>query len=58
MPPKSDSPAYFAVTGTPDGGRNDISIKNEFTVLLARLDAETTQAVQSVPLDNQKGFAK
>jgi hypothetical protein len=26
--------------------------------LLARLDAETTQAVQSVPLDNQKGFAK
>jgi hypothetical protein len=58
MPPKSDSPAYFAVTGTPDGGRNDISIKNEFTVLLARLDAETTQAVQSVPLDKQKGFAK
>jgi hypothetical protein len=58
MPPESDSPAYFAVTGTPDGGRNDISIKNEFTVLLARLDAETTQAVQSVPLDNQKGFAK
>ena len=64
MPPKSDTPAYFAITGAPDGGRNDISLKNEFTVLLARLDAETTHAVQSVPLgqktpaDKKGGFAK
>jgi hypothetical protein len=65
MPPMSDTPAYFAITGTPNGGRNDISIKNEFTVLVSRLDAETAQAVQGVPLNDRKepsdtrgGFAK
>jgi hypothetical protein len=46
MPPKSDSPAYFASTGTPDGSRNDISVKNDFTVLLARADAS---AVGNLP---------
>ena len=34
VPPHADAPAYFAVTGTPNGGRNDISIKNDFFVLL------------------------
>jgi hypothetical protein len=34
MPPKSEMPAYFAVTGTPNGGRNDLSIKNDFIVVL------------------------
>ncbi len=34
IPPKGTAPAYFAVTGTPDGGRNDISLKNNFTVIL------------------------
>ena len=33
MPPKSDSPAYFAITGTPSGGRNDLSIKNDFQII-------------------------
>lgn len=32
MPPKSDSLAYFAITGTPTGGRNDLSLKNDFTI--------------------------
>ena len=59
MPPKSDTPAYFAITGTPSGGRNDISVKNDFTVLLTKLDAEMTHAVQSVPLDGKEGgFSK
>jgi len=40
IPPKSEVPAYFAVTGTPNGGRNDLSMKNEFTVLLDRIEAE------------------
>lgn len=44
MPPKSDSPAYFTVTGTPTGGRNDLSIKNEFVVLLARPDIASSAA--------------
>jgi hypothetical protein len=54
IPPKSDTPAYFAITGTPTGGRNDISTKNDFTVLLTTLDAETLKAAQSVPLDDAK----
>jgi hypothetical protein len=41
IPPKSETPAYFAVTGTPNGGRNDISLKNDFVVVLeaARLES-------------------
>jgi hypothetical protein len=37
MPPQSETTIYFSVTGTPDGGRNDLSLKNDFTVLLERL---------------------
>jgi hypothetical protein len=33
VPPKGRSIVYFAVTGTPDGGRNDLSLKNQFTAL-------------------------
>ena len=35
--PKGRSIVYFAVTGTPDGGRNELSLKNQFTVLVNRL---------------------
>jgi hypothetical protein len=28
VPPKGQSIVYFAVTGTPDGGRNNLSLKN------------------------------
>jgi len=64
MPPSSETPAYFAVTGTADGGRNDISIKNDFTVLLTRLDQHTRPAqekakpAQALPLDIPEGFGK
>ncbi|MDE3098779.1 MAG: hypothetical protein KGJ88_04850 [Verrucomicrobiota bacterium] len=37
VPPKGQSIVYFAVTGTPDGGRNNLSLKNQFTVLVTRL---------------------
>ena len=37
VPPKGQSTVYFAVTGTPDGGRNELSLKNTFTVLVTRL---------------------
>jgi len=36
MAPGSDSLAYFAITGTPEGGRNDLSLKNEFIILVDR----------------------
>ena len=35
---------YFAVTGTPDGGRNELSLKNEFSVLVSRLLTAPTSA--------------
>lgn len=35
--PYSRSIVYFAVSGTPDGGRNELSLKNAFTVLVTRL---------------------
>jgi hypothetical protein len=37
VPPKGRSIVYFAVTGTPDGGRNDLSLKNQFAVLIRRM---------------------
>ena len=37
VPPKGQNTVYFAVTGTPDGGRNNLSLKNQFTVLVKRL---------------------
>jgi len=37
VPPKGRSIVYFAVTGTPDGGRNNLSLKNNFMVLIRRL---------------------
>ena len=36
LPPCAASTVYFAITGTPDGGRNELSLKNEFTVLVTR----------------------
>jgi len=40
IPPKTEAPAYFAVTGTPNGGRNDISLKNEFIVVIDAVPVE------------------
>jgi len=37
VPPQGRSIVYFAVTGTPEGGRNELSLKNNFTVLVQRL---------------------
>lgn len=40
IPPRTEVPAYFAVTGTPNGGRNDISLKNEFIVVIDAVPVE------------------
>ena len=37
LPARSASTVYFAISGTPDGGRNELSLKNEFMVLVSRL---------------------
>lgn len=52
IPPKGDVSAYFAITGTPDGGRNELSLMNEFTVLVDRiqtLSGGSTNSIQSTP---------
>ena len=49
VPPKGRSIVYFAVTGTPDGGRNDLSLKNDFTVLINRLSPVPPAAVVTNP---------
>jgi hypothetical protein len=36
LPACAASTVYFAITGTPDGGRNELSLKNEFSVLVTR----------------------
>ncbi|OAM91864.1 hypothetical protein OH491_07370 [Termitidicoccus mucosus] len=37
IPPHAETVAYFAVTGTPDGGRANLSIKNSFNVIVPRV---------------------
>ena len=51
VPPKGRSIVYFAVTGTPDGGRNELSLRNAFTVLLTRLSPprRTVVSVTNAP---------
>ena len=49
VPPHAEAPAYFAVTGTPNGGRNDMSIKNDFFVILDAQTIDPPPPVISVP---------
>ena len=50
VPPHAEAPAYFAVTGTPNGGRNDMSIKNDFFVILdARVVEPALPAIPAPP---------
>ncbi|MDE1171726.1 MAG: hypothetical protein PW734_11060 [Verrucomicrobium sp.] len=61
MPPRSVVPAYFAITGSPDGGRAELDpARNDFTVLVPRVfppeptplpvPAEPTIDTQAPPL--------
>ena len=51
VPPHAEAPAYFAVTGTPNGGRNDMSIKNDFFVILDAHIVELTPAIAPAPAE-------
>ena len=60
VPPKGQSIVYFSVTGTPDGGRNELSLKNAFTVLVNRLsppppDTIVTNAPSVHPIRPPRG---
>ena len=58
IPPLSESTGYFAITGTPSGGRNDISLKNDFTVLVTRVSPEVPRKTALVPAKSTEGYAK
>jgi hypothetical protein len=51
IPPKSEMPAYFTVTGTPNGGRNDLSLKNDFIIVVqaTRMETNAPPAPPHVP---------
>jgi len=62
LPPCAASTVYFAITGTPDGGRNELSLKNEFTVLITRTSppppvatATNTPVIRVQPVSSPKG---
>ena len=40
VPPKATTAAFFAITGTPRGGRANISPKNAFSVIVPRVDRD------------------
>ncbi len=46
---KSRNIVYFAITGTPDGGRNELSLKNNFTVLVNRLSPPPPITTTNIP---------
>jgi hypothetical protein len=52
VPPKGRSIVYFAVSGTPDGGRNELSLRNAFTVLLTRVSPPPVPAMQVMTVTN------
>lgn len=47
VPPHTQTPVYFAITGSPDGSRNDLSPLNDFQVLLSRFPPEPSSPPSS-----------
>jgi hypothetical protein len=52
VPPHAEAPAYFAVTSTPNGGRNDMSIKNDFFVILDAHTIGSALPITPVPVES------
>jgi len=42
MPPKSITPAFFAITGNGQGGRNNLAPENNWNVLVVRAEPQTS----------------
>lgn len=45
VPPKASTSGFFAITGTPRGGRANLSVKNFFGVIVSRVDRDTKLVV-------------
>jgi hypothetical protein len=54
IPANGTSDGYVAFTGTADGDRNDLSLKNEFTFVLER----TAAAADDLPFKGGEGYKK
>ncbi|HWY75477.1 MAG TPA: hypothetical protein VN281_07665 [Verrucomicrobiae bacterium] len=57
LPANAASTVYFAITGTPDGGRNELSLKNEFSVLVTRVNPQPalpTPNTNAPPTDDKE----
>ena len=40
VPPKATTAGFFAITGTPRGGRANLSIKNAFSIIVSRVERD------------------
>ena len=49
VPPQASVPVYFAVTGSADGARNALSPKNDFLILLQRIEPVPEVAAAPAP---------
>lgn len=56
--PHSSVTGYITLTGTPTGGRNDLSLKNEFSFSLARLHPTIEAAARDFEAIQHTGLAK
>lgn len=56
--PHGEVAGYIAVTGTPNGGRNGLSLKNDFSFVLARLDPKVEAAARDFDAAQSKGLEK
>lgn len=45
VPPKAATTGYFAITGTPSGGRANLSLKNFFSVIVPRVERDARLVV-------------
>ncbi len=54
IPANGTRDGYVAFTGTPEGERNDLSLKNEFTFVLSRTPAHNSD----LPVKGEEGYKK
>lgn len=45
VPPKASTTGFFAIAGTPRGGRANLSIRNRFSVIVPRVERDTALVV-------------
>lgn len=49
VPPKATTTAYLAITGTPRGGRANLSVRNHFSVIVQRVERDAKLIVPDQP---------